>query len=159
MSIELETTFEIFTRVVIAFLLGALIGWERERHGSSAGIRTYGAIALGACVFGVLSISVPGADPSRIAAQIVTGIGFLGGGVIFRQDNYVSGLTTAATLWATAAVGLAVSFGLYLVSLLTAMLIYLLLYLPRLSWWQKVTHNKKSSANKKTNVNDMHIKD
>lgn len=136
---ELQPDFEVFTRIVIAFLLGALIGWERERHGISAGIRTYGAISLGACVFGVLSISIVGADPSRVAAQIVTGIGFLGGGVIFRQGDYVSGLTTAATLWATAAVGLAVSFGLYLVSFLTSILIYLLLYLPRLPWWKKVT--------------------
>lgn len=136
---EIQPDLEIFARVVVAFLLGALIGWERERHGISAGIRTYGAISLGACVFGVLSISIPGSDPSRIAAQIVTGIGFLGGGVIFRQGDYVSGLTTAATLWATAAVGLAVAFGLYLISFLTSILLYLLLYLPRLPWWKKVT--------------------
>jgi putative Mg2+ transporter-C (MgtC) family protein len=115
---EFQPDLEIFARVVIAFLLGALIGWERERHGISAGVRTYGAISLGACVFGVLSISMEGADPSRIAAQVVTGVGFLGGGVIFRQGDYVSGLTTAATLWATSAIGLAVSFGLYLTSIL-----------------------------------------
>ncbi|MDX1901619.1 MAG: MgtC/SapB family protein [Gammaproteobacteria bacterium] len=140
---DLHPTLEIFGRVLIACLLGALIGWERERHGTnrSAGIRTYGAIALGACVFGVLSISVPGygADPSRVAAQIVSGVGFLGGGVIFRKENSVSGLTTAATLWATAAVGLAVAFGFYLVSFLTSLLIYLMLYLPRLAWWRRVT--------------------
>jgi len=135
---EVQPELEVFARVVIAFLLGALIGWERERHGISAGIRTYGSISLGACVFGVLSYSI-GADPSRIAAQVVTGVGFLGGGVIFRQGDYVSGLTTAATLWATAAIGLAVSFGMYLVSILTSILIYLLLYLPRLPWWKKVT--------------------
>lgn len=141
---ELPYTLEIFSRVLIACFLGALIGWERERHGrnrSSAGIRTYGAIALGACVFGVLSIAVPGpgVDSSRIAAQIVSGVGFLGGGVIFRQENSVNGLTTAATLWATAAVGLAVAFGFYLVSFLTSLLIYLMLYLPRLSWWRRMT--------------------
>jgi putative Mg2+ transporter-C (MgtC) family protein len=136
---ELQPDLEIFARIVIAFLLGALIGWERERHGISAGIRTYGAISLGACVFGILSISIVGADPSRIAAQVVTGVGFLGGGVIFRQGDYVSGLTTAATLWATASIGLAVSFGLYLTSILTSILMYLLLYLPRLPWWRKVT--------------------
>jgi putative Mg2+ transporter-C (MgtC) family protein len=104
-SMDLQTDLEIIMRVFIAFLLGGLIGWERERHGISAGIRTYGAICLGACVFGVVSSSIPGADPSRIAAQVVTGIGFLGGGLIFRQGDYVSGLTTAATLWATAAIG------------------------------------------------------
>jgi len=141
---DLHPTIEIFGRVLLACLLGSLIGWERERHGtkrSSAGIRTYGAIALGACVFGVLSIAVPGpgSDPSRIAAQVVSGVGFLGGGVIFRQENSVNGLTTAATLWATAAVGLAVAFGFYLVSFLTSLLIYLMLYLPRLEWWRRMT--------------------
>src|SRR5579872_2860146 len=109
---EIQPDLEIFARIAIAFALGAFIGWERERHGISAGIRTYGAIALGACVFGIVSLSVAGADPSRIAAQVATGIGFLGGGVIFRQDKYVSGLTTAATLWATAALGLTVAFGM-----------------------------------------------
>jgi putative Mg2+ transporter-C (MgtC) family protein len=138
---NLQADLEILMRIIIAFLLGGLIGWERERHGGiSAGIRTYGAIALGSCVFGIVSFSVAGADPSRIAAQVVSGIGFLGGGLIFRQDqNYVSGLTTAATLWATAAVGLAVALGMYMISLLTAVLIFILLFLPRLKWWKKFT--------------------
>ena len=103
---EIQPDLEIFARVVIAFLLGALIGWERERHGISAGIRTYGAISLGACVFGVLSLSVTNADQSRIAAQIVTGIGFLGAGTIIREREGVKGLTTAASLWVVAAIGL-----------------------------------------------------
>lgn len=137
--VQLQLNLEIVMRIFIAFLLGGLIGWERERHGISAGIRTYGAISLGSCVFGVLSISMAGADPSRIAAQIVTGIGFLGGGVIFRQGDYVSGLTTAATLWATSAIGLAVAFGLYFISILTALLVFLLLYLPRMAWWKKIS--------------------
>lgn len=135
----LQADLIVIMRVIIAFLLGAFIGWERERHGISAGIRTYGAIALGACVFGIVSISMPGSDPTRIAAQVATGIGFLGAGVIFRQDKYVSGLTTAATLWATAALGIAVAFGMYMISILTSLLIYLLLYLPRLHWWKKIS--------------------
>ncbi len=130
---------ELVLRVILAFLMGGLIGFERERHGISAGIRTYGAISLGACVFGIVSANILGADPSRIAAQVATGIGFLGGGVIFRQGDYVSGLTTAATLWATAAVGLAISFGMYSISIVTSILIFLLLYLPRLQWWKKVS--------------------
>jgi len=143
LNIDLQADIEVITRICLAFLLGGLIGLERERHGISAGIRTYGAICLGACVFGIVSLSVAGADPSRIAAQVVTGIGFLGGGLIFRQEgNYVSGLTTAATLWATAAVGLAVALGMYMISLLTAVLIYVLLFLPRLKWWKKIS--KKS---------------
>src|SRR5580692_6986108 len=135
----IETDFILFFRVIFACLLGCVIGWERERHKNtiSAGIRTYGAICLGACAFGIVSLSIANADSSRVAAQVVTGIGFLGGGIIFRQGDYVTGLTTAATLWATAAVGLAVAVGMYLTSLLTAILIFLLLYLPRMAWWKK----------------------
>lgn len=140
-SATLQTDFELFFRVILACFLGGLIGWERERHRNivSAGIRTYGAISLGSCVFGILSYMVTTGDPTRIAAQVVTGIGFLGGGIIFRQGDYVTGLTTAATLWATASVGLAVSFGMYLLSILIAILIFLLLYLPRLAWWKKIS--------------------
>lgn len=138
----LQTDLHMLARVLIAFFLGAFIGWERERHGISAGIRTYGAISLGACVFGIVSLSIAGADPSRIAAQVATGVGFLGGGVIFRQDKYVSGLTTAATLWATAALGLTVAFGMYMIATLTSVLIYLMLYLPRLRWWKHISGKK-----------------
>jgi len=136
-----QSELEMFFRVILACFLGGLIGWERERHRNivSAGIRTYGAISLGACAFGILSFFVTTGDPSRIAAQVVTGIGFLGGGIIFRQGDYVTGLTTAATLWATAAVGLAVAYGLYLIAFLIAILIFLLLYLPRLAWWKKIS--------------------
>lgn len=137
----LVTDIEIVVRILTACVLGGLIGWERERHRNivSAGIRTYGAISLGACAFGILSTILGPTDPTRIAAQVVTGIGFLGGGIIFRQGDYVTGLTTAATLWATAAVGLSISFGYYLVGVFTAALIFLLLYLPRLSWWKKIS--------------------
>lgn len=137
----LQYDFIMFFRCIFACFLGCLIGWERERHRNiiSAGIRTYGAIALGACAFSIVGMEINHADPSRVAAQVVTGIGFLGGGIIFRQGDYVTGLTTAATLWATAAVGLAVSVGMYFTSLLIALLIYLLLYLPRLAWWKKIS--------------------
>lgn len=138
---DLQTDFEIILRILLACFLGGLIGWERERHRNivSAGIRTYGAISLGSCAFGILSIMLTDTEPTRIAAQVVTGIGFLGGGIIFRQGDYVTGLTTAATLWATAAVGLSVSFGYYIVGVFTAILIFLLLYLPRLPWWKKIS--------------------
>ncbi len=137
----LQSDFEMFFRIIFACFLGGLIGWERERHRNivTAGIRTYGAIALGACAFGILGMYIMNDDPSRVAAQVVSGIGFLGGGIIFRQGDYVTGLTTAATLWATAAVGLTVSIGLYFMALLIALLIFLLLYLPRLEWWKKIS--------------------
>lgn len=142
--VEMHAELAILLRIFISLLLGCIIGWERERHGISAGIRTYGAISLGACLFGILSLSIIGADPSRIAAQVATGIGFLCGGVIFRQGNYVNGLTTAATLWATAAVGLTTAFGMYLISITTSILIFLLLYLSRLPWWKKISKKSKS---------------
>lgn len=138
---HLQTDLVIVFRILLACFLGGLIGWERERHRNivSAGIRTYGAIALGSCAFGILSTVIGDTDPTRIASQVVTGIGFLGGGIIFRQGDYVTGLTTAATLWATAAVGLSISFGYYLVGTITALLIFLLLYMPRLPWWKKIS--------------------
>ena len=138
---HIMTDLEMFFRITFACFLGCIIGWERERHRNilSAGIRTYGAISMGACAFGIVGLYIAHDDPSRVAAQVVTGIGFLGGGIIFRQGDTVSGLTTAATLWSTAAVGLCVSVGMYLTAVLTSILIFLLLYFPRMDWWKKIS--------------------
>lgn len=137
MDWEIETLMAL--RVWIAALLGALIGWEREQHGREAGIRTYAAVSLGACVFGLVSAHVVGAsDPTRIAAGVVTGVGFLGAGVILREQGRVAGLTTAATIWATASVGLAIAYGMYLLGALTALIIFGLLALHHLPAWHKV---------------------
>lgn len=137
----IKIDLEMFIRIIIACLLGCFIGWERERHGSriSAGIRTYGAISLGACAFCLIGLYISNPDPAKVAGQIITGIGFLGGGIIFRQGDYVTGLTTAATLWATAAVGMAVAFGMYFTAIVITTLLYLLLYLPRMAWWKKIS--------------------
>lgn len=132
-------------RAVVAVALGAIIGWERERHGREAGIRTYAAVALGACVFGLVSAHVAGAsDPTRIAASVVTGVGFLGAGVILRDQGRIAGLTTAATIWATAAMGLAVAYGMYVLGALTALIIFGLLALHHLPVWHKVKGNAKA---------------
>ena len=124
-------------RTMLAAMLGALIGWERERHGTEAGIRTHMAVCIGACTFALVSSHVPGADPTRIAAQIVVGIGFLGAGVIINQHGTVSGLTTAAALWATSAVGTAAAFGMYVLAVFTALIIYATLALHHLPGWPK----------------------
>jgi putative Mg2+ transporter-C (MgtC) family protein len=88
-------------QAIVAALLGGFIGWERERHGREAGIRTYAAVSLGACLFGLVSTHLSEiGDKARIAAQVVSGVGFLGAGVILRDAGQVTGLTTAATLWA-----------------------------------------------------------
>jgi putative Mg2+ transporter-C (MgtC) family protein len=118
-------------RLIIAAALGAMIGMERERHGRRVGIRTFAAVSLGACAFSIISyVVVPeGNETTRIAAQVVSGIGFLGAGVILRSHGHISGLTTAASLWATAAVGMAIGYGLLIFGTAIAVLLLLLLLL------------------------------
>lgn len=131
-------------RAVLAALLGGLIGWEREHHGQEAGVRTFAAVALGACVFGLVSSHLPPpADPGHIAAQVVTGVGFLGAGVILFQRGQVTGLTTAATIWAAASVGLAIAFGMYVLGVLAAVIIYALLAAHHLPGWAKLKGDEK----------------
>lgn len=126
-------------QVVVAVLLGGFVGWEREWHGSEAGIRTYGAVSLGACVFAVISTHIAtGDNPHVIAAGVVTGIGFLGAGVILRDQGNVVGLTTAATLWATAAVGLATGYRMYTLAILVSLIVFGLLALHHLPGWGRL---------------------
>jgi putative Mg2+ transporter-C (MgtC) family protein len=101
-------------RLLLAAALGAAIGLEREIHDHPAGMRTHLLVALGSAAFTVLSITAfpaPGADPARVAAQIVTGIGFLGAGAILKEGLSIHGLTTAASLWVAAALGMAAGAG------------------------------------------------
>ena len=109
-------------RVLFAAFLGALVGIEREYHHKDAGIRTFAAVSLGACLFALISSRIPGSDPARMASNIVVGIGFLGGGLIMHKADRTSGLTTAATLWGVAAIGTGVGFGLYVLPTFTALL-------------------------------------
>ena len=142
LPVELGQQIEISIRLLLASALGAAIGFEREIHAHPAGMRTHLLVALGSAAFSVLSIyffvspaapngSLP-TDPSRIAAQIVSGIGFLGAGAIIKYGTSVRGLTTAASLWATAAVGMAAGAGALLVALVTTALI--VLSLGPLNW-------------------------
>ncbi|GAB3248013.1 hypothetical protein GCM10027347_04030 [Larkinella harenae] len=98
-------------KLLLAMLLGGLIGGEREYRGKSAGLRTTILICVGSALFTIVSRRF--SDDDRIAANIVNGIGFLGAGIIFRQENSVKGLTTAATIWAVAAIGMAIGGGFY----------------------------------------------
>lgn len=121
-------------RLLAALVAGALIGIERELHGKPAGFRTNTLICVGSALFTILSIRVAqsvGGDETRIAAQIVTGIGFLGAGAIIHGKNHVIGLTTAATVWAVAGVGMALGAGLYVLGAVATLLIHgvLLLFL------------------------------
>lgn len=103
-------------KLLLSFLLGAIIGTEREYRSKSAGLRTMILIAVGSTLFTIISIRI-GDDAGRIAANIVTGIGFIGAGIIFRENSRVVGITTAAIVWVTAALGMGIGAGLYAISL------------------------------------------
>lgn len=125
-DLSLATQLELTLRLIVALLLGGVIGWERELQRMPAGFRTHALVSLGSAIFTVISayaFTGPGSDPTRIAAQIVSGIGFLGGGAILHYGGTVRGLTTAASLWAVAAVGMAAGAGLFVVAAISAVLI------------------------------------
>src|SRR5262249_33409635 len=107
------TSYEILIRFVLAAIWGGLVGAEREYRSKAAGFRTMIMISMGSCLFTMLSILIGGSTPDRIASNIVTGIGFLGAGVIFRGETKVNGSTTAASIWAVAAVGMGIGGGYY----------------------------------------------
>ena len=131
MSIELEMVL----RLLAAAGLGAVVGYQRERAGKPAGLRTHILIAIGAALFTVASLVGFGstADAARVAAGVVAGIGFIGAGAIIHRGggDSVAGLTTAATIWAVAAVGLAAGAGLFLVAGVTTGITLIVLLLPR----------------------------
>lgn len=110
------TLISYFLRLILACILGGMIGLERDLHGRNAGIRTNMLVCVGAALFTIVSISVRGADPSRIAAQIVCGIGFLGAGAILKDGFNIRGLTTAAYMWFIAAVGISCGLGQWVLS-------------------------------------------
>ncbi len=115
---------EYVIRLVLALMLGFAIGFERKMRFKEAGPRTHTIVCIGACLFTMLSIKAfEGSDPARIAAQVVPGIGFIGAGMIFYSKETVHGLTTAAGMWTTAAIGMAVGCGWYIVSVLATTLV------------------------------------
>ena len=132
-SLEVNMTNSMF-RLVLSMVLGMIVGAERKRKGQIAGIRTFALISMGACLAMLLSIYVPqvylglkNGDPGRIAAQVITGIGFIGGGAMIHMKGAVKGLTTAAGIWMTAIIGMAVGIGMYLCSIGATILILLTL--------------------------------
>ena len=136
----------LFVHVLVAFILGAIVGWERSKRFKEAGVRTHILVSCGAALFMIVSKygfadlamvgegtigTLRGADPARIAAQVVSGISFLGAGVIFKNGGTIKGLSTAAGLWVTAGIGLAAGSGLYLIALFVTLLV---------SFMQIITH-------------------
>ena len=132
MALTVFDNLEFFIRIVLAAVLGALVGLERSKRQKEAGVRTHCIIACTSALFMILSkyafmdlvdiSGIRGADPARIAAQVVSGISFLGAGVIFKNGNSIRGLTTAAGMWGTAAVGMAIGAGMYWVGLITTVI-------------------------------------
>ena len=124
---------EMILRLMLASLLGFLIGLQRAFSGQPAGERTHALVALGSATFALLSITVfQGGDPVRIAAGVVTGLGFLGAGMIWRRrEDGVQGLTTAAGIWVVGGVGLAIGAGAYLLGMTVAILVMVFLWLDR----------------------------
>ncbi len=128
---------EAILRFLLAVALGAGIGYQRERAGKAAGMRTLILVSAGAALFTLVSVygfDAEGVDISRVAAGVVVGVGFIGAGVIFRgrQEEEVAGLTTAATIWMAAAIGLAAGVGMYLLSVIAAAVILIILLLPKI---------------------------
>jgi putative Mg2+ transporter-C (MgtC) family protein len=123
------SNFTVFLRIVLSVIFGGFIGLERERKGRAAGLRTHILVSMGSCLIMLVSIAVFEAykdqtplDPGRIAAGVVTGVGFLGAGAIIRSPKNVWGLTTAASIWVSAGIGISLGCGLYFAALLATII-------------------------------------
>ena len=167
-------------KLVLSLVLGAIIGIERRRKGQIAGLRTFALISMGATLAMLISIYIPqeyfglkNGDPGRIAAQVISGVGFLGAGAIIQMKGSVRGLTTAAGIWMTACIGLAVGAGMYLISIIaTLLIIFILVNIERIEqrhnflWESKIirvkVHGILDNIQPVRDViksNDIHISD
>ena len=154
-SVEVTTISSVY-KLVLSMVLGAVIGYERKRKGQIAGVRTFSLIAMGATLAMILSIYVPqeylglkNGDPGRIAAQVVSGIGFLGAGAIIQMKGSVRGLTTAAGIWMVAALGLTVGVGMYVIATVATILILFILWVL-----ERIEH--RMSANFESRILNIH---
>ena len=129
-DLTVQVQVELALRLALGLGLGAAVGLERERHRQPAGFRTHSLVALGAALFTIVgAYGFSDGDPTRVAAQIVAGIGFMGAGTILHYRGQIRGLTTAASLWAVSAVGMASGAGLYVLAILGAALILVVLWI------------------------------
>ena len=130
--IDLEQQVNLIISITVAAFLSMVIGLNRERLGKNAGIRTHMLTGIGACMFTMLSLyAFPGSDSSRVAANVVTGVGFLGAGMIVQRKTEAHDLTTAAGIWATAAVGMAVGAGAWLLATYATVMVWVILEVIR----------------------------
>lgn len=146
---DIRVELIIVVKLIVSFLLGAFIGFDRERHGRDAGIRTYAAVCIGSTLFTAIAEHLVSdvSAPSRVIANIITGVGFLGAGIIYRNDSAGTshGLTTAATVWCTAAVGVAVGLNMFIIAIVGSVFLFFLLSLHHQKWyvnWKQKTVQK-----------------
>jgi putative Mg2+ transporter-C (MgtC) family protein len=131
--------------IALSIVVGLIIGAEREYKSKTAGLRTLMLVSVGSCTFTILSIRIGVANPDRLAANIITGIGFLGAGAIFKDENKINGITTACTIWVTAALGMCIGSGhIYLGLLATLVVIFVLWNVVVLERWIDRTHKVKT---------------
>lgn len=123
---------ELVSRLILAVVLGGIVGIERELVHKPAGLRTHMLVSLGSCLFTIISLYDFQMDPARIAAGIVAGIGFIGAGTVIAERDRVVGVTTAASLWATASIGVAIGVGNYLLSVATTLLVFVVLFMRKI---------------------------
>lgn len=147
--IDLLTQVQVSGALLLAMVLSGLIGMDRERRDKPAGLRTHIFVGVGACLFTILSrLAFASGDPTRIAANIVTGVGFLGAGVIVERRNRARGLTTAASIWITSAVGMAVGVGAWFLAIVATLLSWFTLVIlhriEKMVWEHNVNTNQKS---------------
>lgn len=150
-SVEVTTVSSIY-KLILSMVLGSMVGYERKRKGQIAGVRTFALISMGATLAMILSIYVPqeylglkNGDPGRIAAQVVTGIGFLGAGAIIQMKGSIRGLTTAAGIWMIAAIGMAVGVGMYTIAFIATLLILFILL-----WLERIEHRVNMGSDVRT---------
>lgn len=150
MDIKLELL--LLAKLILALLLGGIVGFERERDNKEAGIRTYASIAVGSCAFLIISLHFTDdkAATARVVSAIITGLGFIGAGVIFKgTDSKLSGLTTSASLWCTAAIGISLGLDMYFLAIGITAILFFILSLHHQKWYQQWTkalterHRKK----------------
>ena len=159
---------QIILRLLIATILGAAVGLERERLEWAAGLRTHALVCVGAALFMIVSAfgfadalgsSDVVLDPSRVAAQVVSGIGFIGAGTIILRREIVRGLTTAASVWAIAAIGLAVGGGMYLAAIVATVLALVILAVVKPIEWRVFKHRRARQVNLTVDVQEISLSD
>lgn len=144
----LEQQFITGIQIILSAVLSMIIGMDRERHQKPAGLRTHMLTGVGACLFTALSVhAFPSGDPTRIASAVVTGIGFLGAGTIIQRNDHAHELTTAASIWATAAVGMAVGTMAWLIAIIGTITIWIILVVIRKFEHEKSEPERESALN------------